>query len=296
MATRLTHEQYHALASRRGVMWLGELPANSHTKTIWRCSNGHEFDTTYDNIRGGHGCRYCAGNMPLTEPDYHALASKHGLTWIGALPKSANHKTEWMCPQGHKFMTKYAVIYTKHGCPYCAGLAKKTVNDFLEIAKSRGFAWLGLIAVGAKTLTEWQCSKGHQFQATYQGLHRGNECPHCKPRVNGFPVSKPQLKIHAMIGGILNYRSKRAKGYCIDIALDADTLFPIAIEYDAQFWHSKNAEHDAKRDEWLLANGWSILHIKSVRVLPSADEIRAAINRLRRHETNYIEIVMPDCH
>lgn len=50
---------YHAVAKRRGFEWLGPEVPNVATKTWWRCSGGHEWETTYAVIRQGHGCPIC---------------------------------------------------------------------------------------------------------------------------------------------------------------------------------------------------------------------------------------------
>ena len=50
---------YETLAAECGFEWLGDLPANTQTPTLWRCSEGHEWAVCYSSIQQGHGCPYC---------------------------------------------------------------------------------------------------------------------------------------------------------------------------------------------------------------------------------------------
>lgn len=63
-----TAEDYHALASEwtggdyhaPAIEWVGEeLPPTIMTKTRWRCSRGHEWETYYNSIQQGTGCPHC---------------------------------------------------------------------------------------------------------------------------------------------------------------------------------------------------------------------------------------------
>lgn len=107
--------------------------------------------------------------------------------------------------------------------------------------------------------------------------------------VNGVYVSKPQLTLHAMLGGNLNYRVGR---YAIDIALTMDT-HRIGIEYDCQYWHKGKEKHEAKRDAYLIGLGWHMLHIKTNILLPTREQLDAALTLLVNGAT-YAEIVLAD--
>ena len=44
---------------------------------------------------------------------------------------------------GHEFESRYNDINNGIGCPHCSGKARKTVADYHNLAKKRGFRWLG---------------------------------------------------------------------------------------------------------------------------------------------------------
>ena len=56
---RNSAEDYYALASDRGLEWLGPLPGSSKTKTKWRCPKGHVFESRYNDVQQGYGCSQC---------------------------------------------------------------------------------------------------------------------------------------------------------------------------------------------------------------------------------------------
>lgn len=59
---------------------------------------------------------------------------------------------------------------------------KKQPEDYELLAESRGFRWLGPEVRTTKTLTTWECPKGHQWQAIYNNIQQGRDCPHCARR------------------------------------------------------------------------------------------------------------------
>jgi very-short-patch-repair endonuclease len=179
---RKTIEDYHALANERGFRWLGdEFPRNTQTKTLWQCSHGHKWLTSFAAIQGGNGCPFCAGNAPKTMEDYYVLALRRGFFWIGAeLPPNVQAHTRWRCAQGHEWSAAFAFIQQGDGCPFCAGNARKTVEDYCMLAKERGFRWLGReLPQNIKAKSHWRCSEGHQWLARYNDIQQGYGCPFC---------------------------------------------------------------------------------------------------------------------
>ncbi|MCA9731182.1 DEAD/DEAH box helicase family protein [candidate division KSB1 bacterium] len=59
---------------------------------------------------------------------------------------------------------------------------KKTREDYHILAESRGFRWLGPEVSTTKTLTTWECPRGHQWQAIYNNIQQGRDCPFCSRR------------------------------------------------------------------------------------------------------------------
>jgi very-short-patch-repair endonuclease len=184
MPRRKAPPDYHALAEKRGFRWLGPEVANTQTKTGWQCKHGHRWEAAYSSIREGTGCPTCVlerrGEAFRRRPeDYLALAEQEGFLWLGPEVPNTKTKTGWECKQGHQWEARFNDIQQGSGCPFCAGLAPKTPEDFHALAAERGFRWLGPEVPNIRTKTWWQCEEGHRWEAVYGNIHRGTGCPSC---------------------------------------------------------------------------------------------------------------------
>lgn len=55
-----TEDDYRSLADTMDFEWVGPFPINTNAKTLWRCSRGHEWETSYSWIySAGTGCPEC---------------------------------------------------------------------------------------------------------------------------------------------------------------------------------------------------------------------------------------------
>jgi hypothetical protein len=178
-ALRRKPQDYQLLAERRGFRWLGPEVPDIHTKTGWKCKQGHQWEATYGSIRSGTGCPCCAGNMPKTPADYLTLAEERGFRWLGPEVPNVVTKTGWECEEGHQWEAIYDSIRCGTGCPFCAGRAPKTPEDYQALAEDRGFRWLGPEVPNTATKTEWECVQGHRWKATYANIRQGTGCPFC---------------------------------------------------------------------------------------------------------------------
>jgi len=174
-----TLDDYHTLAKERGFRWLGPEVPNTNTKTGWECEQDHQWKTTFQSIQQGKSCPFCSGRATRTPDDYHMLAKERGFCWLGPEVPNTNTKTGWECEQGHQWKTTFQSIRRRIGCPFCAGQAPKTPDDYHTLAKERGFRWLGSEVPNIRTKTGWECEQGHQWKTTFQSIQRGIGCPFC---------------------------------------------------------------------------------------------------------------------
>ncbi len=291
-----TPEDYHVLALERGHIWLGPEVARNKDKTWWQCANGHEWEAHYQSIhKGVFGCPHCARNHPLTKDDYHNLAASNNFTWAGPEVPTARTKTNWRCQYGHEWSIAHFHIRRGDGCPYCAGVARKTQQDYLDIAAKVGITLLGNAPTSIIHHAKWQCAAGHIWETSYAVIYNAEKhgttgCPHCAGMdfENGALVSQPQRDLRAMLGGELNFYSG---DHYIDIAIEHDGI-RIACEYDGWYWH-QDAAKDARRNENIINAGWRLLVVKSGELLPTEDQLNTAIDALLDGAT-YYEIVLDD--
>jgi very-short-patch-repair endonuclease len=225
----------------------------------------------------------------LAPADYLAMAEERGFTWLGPEVPNTATKAWWKCENNHSWAATYGNIRQGYGCPFCAGKAPKTPEDYREIARQRGYRWLGPEVPNVNTKTTWECEQGHRWEATYSHIQRGSGCPVCLDIVNGARVSQVQRELCQMLEGELNCRFGT---YNIDVALDSDGI-PIAVEYDSWYWHAGREDNDAQRDRALIEAGWSVLHVRSNTMLPTQEQLDAAIASLLRGERE-AEILLDD--
>lgn len=94
---------------------------------------GHQWTTTFGNIRQGAGCAGCAGNRPKTLSDYEVLAQKHGGR-ILRMGERTDGASQWRCGRGHSFVRSYSsVLSGGNFCPICsASLAERICGEVLK--------------------------------------------------------------------------------------------------------------------------------------------------------------------
>jgi len=284
---------YEVLAIQFGFTWsASEIPGNTKLKTKWQCSNYHVFDSSYNSIQGGHGCPRCSKNLPISIESYEKLALNRSFCWIGIYPKSSQFNTQWKCAADHSWYASYSTVKKGHGCPHCAGKARKIVADYEKLAAIRGFTWESdTLPPTTLDKTNWGCSKGHVWDARYADIaHNESGCPKCIDVINGSPVSKVQREVNDLVSGELNYREGR---FAIDIALTyRDTK--IAIEYDSWYFHAHKLESDKSRAKMLIERGWVVLSIKGNRLAPSKEQLFNVLDEMVDCNKKSAELILAD--
>lgn len=291
---RFGPEKYIALSEIRGFKWNGPEVPNSSVDTIWICENGHQWTAPYHRINSGAGCPFCYGNLKKTPADYHAIAKSRGFRWLETEAPNTSINTIWECEEGHIWDAPFSNINQGSGCPEChfknlSKLKTHPPEKYSELAKQRGFSWLGPYPASSKSATNWKCLNGHIWSTAYGNIQSGTGCPECLDMVNGARVSRAQRKLCDMLNGILNYKIER---YFIDVYIVRENI-KIAVEYDTWYWHAHNLKHDHKRDAEIIQAGLKVLRIKTNRQMPSFQQLEEAISRLISGES-FAEIILQD--
>ncbi|MBE2197472.1 MAG: tyrosine-type recombinase/integrase [Anaerolinea sp.] len=118
-----------------------------------------------------------------TAADYHNLAQLRGIAWQGPLPRNVVSKTSWACADGHEWAATYSSIQQGTGCPSCAGVARKTADDYHALAAERRLFWVGPEPRNVHESTGWLCREcHHEWETAYATLREGSGCPQCVTR------------------------------------------------------------------------------------------------------------------
>lgn len=93
---------YHNISAQHDFKWLGPEVPNNHSKTLWQCPFGHNWQASYGNIRSHQGCPVCSNHIAITSDQYRDLATERGFEWLGPFPAKTTLSTLWRCAVGHE--------------------------------------------------------------------------------------------------------------------------------------------------------------------------------------------------
>lgn len=184
---RLTPEDFRTIGQERGISWAGDGTPLSNEKTQWQCPLGHIWNAPYFVIQAGCGCPECAKfrrRKRVSTEAYTEQAEKWGLVWLGTESPGVDTPTGWRCSEGHEFKASLTNIRKGALCSICGrlkqGIKKRNKPEvYFELAEQQGLEWIGPIVTTVGTHTEWRCSCGHQWFATYENIKQGYLCPVC---------------------------------------------------------------------------------------------------------------------
>jgi len=90
---------------------------------------------------------------------------------------------KWKCSQGHVWETSFVSVRQGSWCPKCAFKSNRTIDNCIDLAKSRDGYFLSEEYTNAKTKYIWKCKEGHIWRATYDSVSsKKTWCPSCSNR------------------------------------------------------------------------------------------------------------------
>ena len=124
------------------------------------------------------------------------------------------HRYAFSCREcGHRWTTKLTqVVNTGTGCAKCAGNLKKTKEDIIKELQGREVLLIGPY-LGADALTQWECTRGHQWDAKPSSILSGKGCLKCsgKERLSNAVVDARLEEGGRTIHRIGEYKNSRTK-------------------------------------------------------------------------------------
>lgn len=182
---KLTKEVVNSRLEDRGITLIGEF-TKSHTSTLFRCADGHEWMARPSNVMFGTGCPHCSGNIPLTRAIVNERLAERGITMLDEYVTQKT-KSRFICGAGHEWTAAPGNVLYGKGCPICmrvqAGLNRRLTRDqVVERLRGRGLTLVGEYTTSNEK-TEFSCNFGHTWSATPASVMSGNGCPVCSNRV-----------------------------------------------------------------------------------------------------------------
>jgi len=180
LARTVSIEDAQKLAKDRGGKCLSKKYERSNAKLKWRCSEGHQWDATYESIKRGSWCLKCSGKEILTIDEMQEIAKSHNGKCLSKEYKNARNKLKWECSKGHVWYARASHVKFGSWCPFCAG-RYLSIEDMQDLARKRGGKCLSKVYESAHAKLQWECKNGHNWKATYANIQRGEWCPECLP-------------------------------------------------------------------------------------------------------------------
>ena len=114
--------------------------------------------------------------------ELQALAASRGGLCLSTEYVDSHTNLLWQCKAGHTWQaTPVNVKYHNGWCPICAQeKVRLGLPDMQALAANKGGTCLSQSYVNHSTPLLWQCSKGHQWEATAYNIKNGETwCPYC---------------------------------------------------------------------------------------------------------------------
>jgi hypothetical protein len=186
---RLSVNEMHELAKKKGGLCLSSTYKNSSTPILWQCKEGHQWKSTLSAVKHrGDWCKKCAGLQRGTIGEMRRLARKHGGECLS--PKYTNRRTKltWKCKEEHVWDALPYPIKEGTWCGICAdketGLKKRELQlkKIKQVLKKFKYALASEDYINNNFIT-LVCRKGHCWQVLSRTIikERGL-CPDCIPR------------------------------------------------------------------------------------------------------------------
>jgi very-short-patch-repair endonuclease/predicted pyridoxine 5'-phosphate oxidase superfamily flavin-nucleotide-binding protein len=174
-----------------------DITAGSQKKVWWQCLKGHEWESAVSGRSNGQGCPYCSGNKvnddnclqtinPNLAKEWHP--TKNGSLTPKQITAGSNKKVWWQCSKGHEWESTVYKRNNKCGCPYCGGKRTSNENCLQTVNPNLAKEWHpnknGIltprdVTAGSHKKVWWQCSKGHEWEATVNNRNNGSNCSYC---------------------------------------------------------------------------------------------------------------------
>jgi hypothetical protein len=131
------------------------------------------------NVSKGSWCPTCAHRKRLTLREMRVLAARRGGKCVSDQYLNNHTKLRWRCAAGHEWEADPGRVKIGAWCPYCAHVARLSLNAMVAIAISRGGRCLSTEYINVETPLSWKCEAGHQWIGASASIKRGSWCPSC---------------------------------------------------------------------------------------------------------------------
>lgn len=207
MPVPLTNEIVDQRLAGRPIVRLGEY-VDCRIPMRWGClapGCGYEWETRFSNVDKGHGCRACAGFLPLTNEVVDQRLAARPLERVSDY---VNNETLmlWRCLTtgcGHEWSATFSNVQRGNTCPSCSGHVPLTNEVVDQRLAARPLERVSDY-VNAVTPMKWRClvpGCGYEWTSSFGNIQKGTSCKACAgllpltneivdKRITGRPIKR----------------------------------------------------------------------------------------------------------
>ena len=217
-------------------------------------SCGHEWMGNPHDLLGGHGCPTCRyiNNSNRTRKTNEQFIEDLRRISPSIEPldiyQTSQTPIRVRCKVCHyEWQVKPNTLMNGSGCAQCAGLRKKSTEEFkAELnSKNSNIMVLGEYSNNRSEIRVKCLNCGHEWSPTAKSLLMGRSCPECSKVGTSFMEQFILAAFAKVLGDdSVSNRNKDAIGHELDIYIPSKSL---AIEPGSWFWHEEIFERDKQK-------------------------------------------------
>lgn len=104
---------------------------------------------------------------------------KEGYTLLSKEYTDSIHRLDYICSQGHKHSIIWSNWSKGHRCPFCAGVAKYTVEEIKKKFEEEGYILLSTVYKGVFSKLKYKCPVGHIGEIVWHDWIGKCRCKEC---------------------------------------------------------------------------------------------------------------------
>jgi len=199
---------------KEGYTLLTQEYKNNNQKLDYICPNGHKHSIQWNAWQQGCRCFHCVHNEIANKRrlDYSFIKSQfasEGYTLLTKKYKNAFQKLEFICPNGHKHSITWSNWQQGQRCSYCAGLAKKTIEEIKQAFESEGYKLLTREYKNCYQKLDFICPNNHKHSIRWNDWKKGVRCSYSANEKRIKYYSKEDLERYDTYRKITDNLTKR---------------------------------------------------------------------------------------
>lgn len=265
-----THEQFidEIKKANPSIIVLSNY-VNSRTKIKVQGKNcGHIWETRPYDLLNGHGCPEC---RYINNSERTRYSNDQFLKQLENINPNIQPLDEYVTSQKHirvrckvcqfEWRVKPNTLLNGSGCANCAGLKKKTTEEFINELRNinPSIDVLGEYKGQRSTILVKCKNCKHEWKPTAKSLLIGRSCPECNKVGTSFMEQFILSAFRKELGNelVIN-RDREAIDYELDIYIPSKSL---AIEPGSWYWHNSTFRKDTEKRKQCKEKGIRIITI-----------------------------------